>query len=99
MDFRQIFGADPETQASAPGRVNLLGEHTDYNDGFVLPTAIPQRTTVQLSFSPDRQHHFYSQELDELVSISDRDGTHRGLLAISSGASSFCSRKGIPYHL
>ncbi|HEY9742457.1 MAG TPA: galactokinase family protein, partial [Coleofasciculaceae cyanobacterium] len=34
MDFQQIFGASPETEASAPGRVNLLGEHTDYNDGF-----------------------------------------------------------------
>ena len=34
--------------ARAPGRVNLMGEHTDYNDGFVLPTAIPQQTTVSL---------------------------------------------------
>jgi galactokinase len=35
--------------ASAPGRVNLIGEHTDYNGGFVLPTAIPQQTRVQLT--------------------------------------------------
>ena len=73
MDFQQIFGASPETEASAPGRVNLLGEHTDYNDGFVLPTAIPQRTTVQLGLSKDGQHHFYSAEFDEQVSISDED--------------------------
>lgn len=39
--------------ATAPGRVNLLGEHTDYNDGLVLPTAIPQRTTVTLARRPD----------------------------------------------
>src|SRR5438093_12156016 len=35
-------------RATAPGRVNLIGEHTDYNGGFVLPTAIPQRTRVAL---------------------------------------------------
>ena len=36
----------------APGRVNLIGEHTDYNGGFVLPTVIPQRTTVELAPRP-----------------------------------------------
>jgi galactokinase len=46
--FEQIFGAPPAVTASAPGRVNLLGEHTDYNDGYVLPTAIAQRTSVAL---------------------------------------------------
>ncbi|RCJ36834.1 galactokinase [Nostoc punctiforme NIES-2108] len=71
MDFQQVFGKPSETKASAPGRVNLLGEHTDYNDGFVLPTAIPQCTTVQLGFSSDSQHHFYSENLNEQVSISD----------------------------
>ena len=35
--------------ASAPGRVNLIGEHTDYNDGLCLPLALPQRTTVVLT--------------------------------------------------
>lgn len=75
MDFREIFGAEPQTTASAPGRVNLLGEHTDYNDGFVLPTAIPQQTTVQLSFSRDHKHHFYSAELDQRVSIADDETT------------------------
>ncbi len=38
--FRQAFGAEPEFAVRAPGRVNLIGEHTDYNDGFVLPAAI-----------------------------------------------------------
>jgi galactokinase len=41
-------GPKDMVRASAPGRVNLLGEHTDYNDGFVLPTAIPQQTYVSL---------------------------------------------------
>jgi galactokinase len=45
----------PETvSASAPGRVNLIGEHTDYHDGFVLPAPIPRRTTVHLERRSDR---------------------------------------------
>ncbi|MFI5845871.1 galactokinase [Catenuloplanes sp. NPDC051500] len=44
--FTSIFSGTPEGTWAAPGRVNLIGEHTDYNDGFVLPFAIPQRTEV-----------------------------------------------------
>jgi len=47
--FARRFGRPPAVVADAPGRVNLVGEHTDYNDGFVLPTAIPQRTRVALA--------------------------------------------------
>lgn len=68
-NFETIFGKPPEIEAIAPGRVNLLGEHTDYNDGFVLPTAIPQSTIVQLGVSNDLYHHFYSENLDERVTI------------------------------
>ena len=46
--FLAAFGYQPEAVAGAPGRVNLLGEHTDYNDGFVLPIALAQQTTVSL---------------------------------------------------
>jgi len=46
--FRDIYSYDLTTEAEAPGRVNLIGEHTDYNGGFVLPAAIPQRARVQL---------------------------------------------------
>ena len=84
-DFPQIFAKPPQTEASAPGRVNLLGEHTDYNDGFVLPTAIPQRTTVQLSYSSDEKHHFYSQELDEKVSISENNASPQGFASYIFG--------------
>jgi galactokinase len=47
--FAAAFGRPPDAGADAPGRVNLLGEHTDYNDGYVLPIAIPQRTRVDLA--------------------------------------------------
>ncbi len=44
--FREHFDADPTVAAAAPGRVNLIGEHTDYNDGFVMPLAIERRTVM-----------------------------------------------------
>src|SRR5438094_6626155 len=53
-DFQALFGRAPTVTAEAPGRVNLIGEHTDYNGGFVLPTAIPQRTRVEVAARDDR---------------------------------------------
>ncbi|CAL9587620.1 Galactokinase [Actinosynnema sp. ALI-1.44] len=47
--FGRLHGAAPRGVWSAPGRVNLIGEHTDYNDGFVLPFALPHRTAVAAS--------------------------------------------------
>jgi galactokinase len=49
MTFEELFGRPFTIAARAPGRVNLIGEHTDYNSGFVLPTTIPQFTIVQLA--------------------------------------------------
>jgi galactokinase len=46
--FVQAFGAAPDAEGEAPGRVNLIGEHTDYHHGYVLPTVLPQRTHVWL---------------------------------------------------
>jgi galactokinase len=69
-----FFGGAPEVNASAPGRVNLLGEHTDYNDGFMLPVATPQRTTVAMSRSGDDYFHFYSPNLDATVTFA-KDGS------------------------
>jgi galactokinase len=47
--FAILFGRPPEVAREAPGRVNLIGEHTDYNDGFVMPIATPQHTRVELA--------------------------------------------------
>ena len=53
--FAEAFDAAPDLIAQAPGRVNLIGEHTDYNDGFVLPCAIDFQTLVALRRRPDRR--------------------------------------------
>ena len=52
--FAEWYGRRPIGVWSAPGRVNLIGEHTDYNDGFVFPFAIDQRTAVALGDRDDR---------------------------------------------
>jgi galactokinase len=51
--FRDVYGTDPEGVWVAPGRVNLIGEHTDYNDGFVLPFALPQRVVAAAGRASD----------------------------------------------
>jgi galactokinase len=54
MGFADLHGGPPEFTARSAGRVNLLGEHTDYNDGLVLPAPIPQQTAVSVRRRPDR---------------------------------------------
>lgn len=85
MDFQQIFKVAPDVEASAPGRVNLLGEHTDYNDGFVLPTAIPQHTTVSIGYSPDDHHHFYAAELNEWIEVNPTEAAPKGFASYIDG--------------
>jgi len=54
MTFQQVYGYEPTVRYSAPGRVNLIGEHTDYNDGYVLPFAIDRRTVASIAPRDDR---------------------------------------------
>lgn len=59
--FEEIFGRRPKIYR-APGRVNLIGEHTDYNDGFVMPAAIGFSTQVAIAPRPDRKLFIRSEE-------------------------------------
>jgi len=61
--FRTLFGGEPEVRTEAPGRANLIGEHTDYSGGFVLPVTIPQRTRVELRRRPDATARVHSAQL------------------------------------
>lgn len=76
--FADVFGRAPEVSVEASGRVNLLGEHTDYNEGYVLPTTIPQATQVQLARSKDRRYRFYSANLGQFVEYEDAGGPPAG---------------------
>jgi galactokinase len=85
MDFQKRFKTTPEIKSSAPGRVNVLGEHTDYNDGFVLPTAIPQQTTIAIGYSPDDRHHFYAANLKEWVHVGLQESLPPGFVRYIGG--------------
>nr|WP_247713715.1 galactokinase [Qipengyuania sphaerica] len=63
--FAEKFGAQPEAIAFAPGRVNLIGEHVDYNDGLVLPMPIDAGTAVAWARSDDGRIHVHAADLGE----------------------------------
>lgn len=64
--FQELYGSRPRL-FSAPGRVNLIGEHTDYNDGFVFPAAINRRTLVAAAVRSDRKVRVHSVEEGETL--------------------------------
>ncbi|MFE9307911.1 galactokinase [Streptomyces sp. NPDC006706] len=82
--FTELYGAEPEGVWAAPGRVNLIGEHTDYNDGFVMPFALPHVTTAAVARRDDGVLRLHSADVpgppvelrvDELAPESDRNWT------------------------
>ena len=75
--FREVFSRVPHVVASAPGRVNLIGEHTDYNGGYVLPMAIPQRAVVELAVRGDDLVRLWSANVDHDGRASYRLSTER----------------------
>ena len=61
-EFLDTFGYSPNVIAAAPGRVNLIGEHIDYSDGFVLPFAINDRTYCAIGIRNDRKVRISSMQ-------------------------------------
>ena len=76
--FRQKYGTSPEIVVRAPGRVNLIGEHTDYNDGYVLPVAIDRSVLVAASVRPDRTVRLHAIDFAAQVSFSLNRIQHAG---------------------
>ncbi|NEA85645.1 galactokinase [Streptomyces sp. SID7958] len=87
--FTELYGAAPQGVWAAPGRVNLIGEHTDYNDGFVMPFALPHRTTAAVSPRTDGILRLHSADADapvaELTVDALAPGTDRTWTAYPAG--------------
>jgi galactokinase len=75
--FAEYFHEEPTLLVRAPGRVNLIGGHTDYNDGFVLPIAIDRAVWIALRVRPDRQVVVHSTDFEETGEFS-LDDLQRG---------------------
>jgi galactokinase len=98
--FRDVYGAADKAPRlfRAPGRVNLIGEHTDYNDGFVLPMAIDRETCVAAAPRPDRRVRVFSMNLDEHAEFDlDQPGEReRGIwLDYIEGVARALERRGV----
>ena len=76
--FTRCFGHAPRWMAAAPGRVNLIGEHTDYNDGFVLPMAIERYTVMAAAPNTCRDVTLHSVTTGETATFSVRGAVQRG---------------------
>lgn len=86
--FLQKFGERPTILVHAPGRINLIGEHTDYNHGFVLPAALPQGVCFAMRICESPNHEWYAIDTDEFikVSMSTQSPTGKGWVDYCLGA-------------
>jgi galactokinase len=95
--FSDRFGRSPEGVWAAPARVNLIGEHTDYNDGFVLPLAIDRRATVAAARRSDGLLRLVSlQKGDQDLRLADvRPGAVSGWAAYAAGPMWALAKEGV----
>ncbi|MEU9450600.1 galactokinase [Streptomyces sp. NPDC048277] len=87
--FVELYGTAPEGVWAAPGRVNLIGEHTDYNDGFVMPFALPHVATAAVSRRTDGVLRLHSADIEggvvELALDALEPGTDHAWTAYPAG--------------
>ncbi|MEU3545342.1 galactokinase [Streptomyces longwoodensis] len=87
--FTELYGTEPGGVWSAPGRVNLIGEHTDYNDGFVMPFALPHTAVAAVARRDDGVLRLHSEDVEggvaELALADLAPGTDRDWTAYPAG--------------
>ncbi|MDX3309833.1 galactokinase [Streptomyces sp. NPDC054884] len=76
--FVELYGAEPDGVWAAPGRVNLIGEHTDYNDGFVMPFALPHTAVAAVSRREDGRLRLHSADIEGGVVELEQDALTPG---------------------
>lgn len=76
--FADMYGAPPDVAVRSPGRVNLIGDHTDYNDGFVMPFAIDRQVHMAARIRPDSTVVAHSDADPAVVSFDLSDYAHGG---------------------
>lgn len=76
--FERFFGHKPQIISAAPGRVNLIGEHTDYNNGFVLPMALERINVVAVAPSLTGQHRWIGSLKDSPITLSSEEASTPG---------------------
>jgi len=95
-EFAKLFHKEPIVILS-PGRVNLIGEHTDYNDGYVLPAAIDKNVTLALAANGTEKCNIYASAFDEKLTF-DLENAHRreGWINYVIGVVYYLRQKGYP---
>src|SRR5690554_1207556 len=67
--FKEVFNREASIVVKSPGRINLIGEHTDYNEGYVLPAAIDKYAYVAVASRNDMEIHLYADDLGENLTV------------------------------
>src|SRR4028118_583127 len=94
QQFKEKFAREPLI-ISAPGRVNLIGEHTDYNEGFVLPGAIDKRINIAVAKNGSDMVNVFAQDFNESFSFSlDDIQPHKGWMNYVLGVTHHIQQKG-----